>query len=215
MNGTIRLVIVRERRGKVVRTAMREMTKMSSSFVRLPARAPRRLVPCLAVLGVALCACGLFTPKSPPKGTNPAQPPESSISGDVVRQATPSLPAFAKGVDTTVGTRIGVNSFLWRGALDTVSFMPLVSADPFGGVIITDWYAPPEAPQERFKLNIYILGRELRADAIRVAVFKQKMADGQWQDTTAEQATATDLEDTILSRAEHLRSEALGTGGGG
>lgn len=184
---------------------------MSSSFPHLRVRAGGKLALCLAALGVALCACG---PQSPPKGTTPAQPPESSVSGDIVRQTTPSLPAFAKGVDTTVGTRIGVNSFLWRGALDTVSFMPLVSADPFGGVIITDWYAPPEAPQERFKLNIYILGRELRADAIRVAVFKQKMADGQWQDTSAEQATATDLEDTILSRAEHLRSEALGTGGG-
>ncbi len=193
---------------------MRELTEMSSSFARPCARSGVPLVLCLAALGVALCACGLFGPTSPPKGTTPAQPPESSVSGDVVRQTTPSLPAFAKGVDTTVGTRIGVNSFLWRGALDTVSFMPLVSADPFGGVIITDWYAPPEAPQERFKLNIYILGRELRADAIRVAVFKQKMADGQWQDTTAEQATATDLEDTILTRAEHLRSEALGTGGG-
>lgn len=208
------MTIVRERTGKAVRTTMRKLTEMSSSFARPRARARGRLVLCLAALGIALSACGLFGPKSPPKGTTPAQAPESSVSGDVVRQATPSLPAFAKGVDTTVGTRIGVNSFLWRGALDTVSFMPLVSADAFGGVIITDWYAPPEAPQERFKLNIYILGRELRADAIRVAVFKQKMADGQWQDTTAEQATATDLEDTILTRAEHLRSEALGTGGG-
>ncbi len=211
MNDALRLAIVRMRRGKAVRKTMRELTEMSSSFACPRARASGRLALCLAALSVALCACG---PTSPPKGTTPAQPPESSVSGDVVRQTTPSLPAFAKGVDTTVGTRIGVNSFLWRGALDTVSFMPLVSADPFGGVIITDWYAPPEAPQERFKLNIYILGRELRADAIRVAVFKQKMADGQWQDTTAEQATATDLEDTILTRAEHLRSEALGTGGG-
>lgn len=184
---------------------------MSSRVIRPRSRAWGRMALCLAALGLALGAC--IGDKSPPKGTTPAQPPESSVSGNVVRQTTPSLPAFAKGVDTTVGNRIGVNSFLWRGALDTVSFMPLVSADPFGGVIITDWYAPPEAPQERFKLNVYILGRELRADAIKVAVFKQQMVDGQWQDTNAEQATATDLEDTILSRAERLRSEALGTGG--
>ena len=190
---------------------MGKLTEMPSRFIPPRSRARGRLALCLAALGLALGAC--IGDKNPPKGTTPAQPAESSVSGNVVRQATPSLPAFAKGVDTTVGNRIGVNSFLWRGALDTVSFMPLVSADPFGGVIITDWYAPPEAPQERFKLNVYILGRELRADAIKVAVFKQQMVDGQWQDTNAEQATAIDLEDTILSRAERLRSEALGTGG--
>jgi hypothetical protein len=162
-----------------------------------------------------LGGCGLFGSKQPPKGVTPAEPPESTVSGDIVRQAQPSLPAFAKDVQTNVGQRIGVNSFLWRGALDTVSFMPLVSADPFGGVIITDWYAPPESPQERFKLNVYILGRDLRVDAIKVTVFHQKQNNGQWQDVASEQATATDLEDTILARAEKLRSQAMGTGGGG
>ncbi len=39
----------------------------------------------------------------------------------------------------TGGSQIGVNSYLWRATLDTISFMPLASADPFGGVIITDW----------------------------------------------------------------------------
>src|SRR5690606_7796494 len=71
---------------------------------------------------------------------------------------------------------IGVNSFLWRASLDTISFMPLVSADPFGGVIITDWYSPPQTPQERFKVNVYILGRTLRADGIRAAVFRQRQS---------------------------------------
>ena len=68
---------------------------------------------------------------------------------------------------------IGVNGFLWRASLDTLSFLPLSSADPFGGVIITDWYAPPESPAERFKVTVYILGRELRSDGVRVAVFRQ------------------------------------------
>ena len=70
-------------------------------------------------------------------------------------------------------TGIAVNSFLWRASLDTVSFMPLASADPFGGVILTDWYSPPETPEERFKINVFILGRELRSDGVRVRVFKQ------------------------------------------
>ncbi len=45
-----------------------------------------------------------------------------------------------------MGGGIGVNSFLWPASLDTISFMPVNSANPFGGVIITDWHAPPETP---------------------------------------------------------------------
>jgi len=108
------------------------------------------------------------------------------------------------------GAGIGVNSFLWRASLDTVSFMPLASADPFGGVIITDWYAPPETLIERFKVTVYILGRDLRADGVRAAVFKQRQDDlGNWIDAVVSQQTATDLEDTILTRARQLRIAAL------
>ena len=74
----------------------------------------------------------------------------------------------------TSGGALGVNSFLWRASLDTISFMPLASADPFGGVLITDWYSAPETPGERMKLTVYILDRQLRADGIRVAAFKQR-----------------------------------------
>ena len=81
------------------------------------------------------------------------------------------------------GGGIGVNNFLWRASLDTVAFMPVNSADPFGGVIITDWYAMPETPNERFKMNVYILSRSLRADGVRVAVFRQVQdPTGSWQD---------------------------------
>ena len=104
------------------------------------------------------------------------------------------------------GTGVAVNAFLWRASLDTINFIPLVSADPFGGVIITDWYSPPETPDERFKMNIYILGRELRADGLRVAVFRQNHAtDGRWVDAAVKAETGTDLENQILTRARQLR----------
>lgn len=106
---------------------------------------------------------------------------------------------------------IGVNSFLWRASIDTISFMPLLSADPFGGVIITDWYALPETPDERFKMTVYILDRALRADALRVAVFRQQRADGgQWEDRPASDTTAASLENKILDRARQLRTASLG-----
>lgn len=103
------------------------------------------------------------------------------------------------------GGGVGVNSLLWRASLDTVSFMPLVSADPFGGVIITDWYTPPATPGERFKVNVYILGRALRADGIRASVFRQQDVGGQWVDAPVALNTATDLENAILTRARQLR----------
>lgn len=103
------------------------------------------------------------------------------------------------------GGSIGVNAYLWRGALDTLSFMPLQSADPFGGVIITDWYSPPDSPDERFKAIAYILGRELRADGLRVSLFRQVLQDGHWVDQPVSPVTVGDIENKVLSRARQLR----------
>jgi hypothetical protein len=101
---------------------------------------------------------------------------------------------------------IGVNGYLWRATLDTLSFMPLQSADPYGGVIVTDWYTNPEKPDERFKCTVYILDSRLRADGLNVAVFKQnKGADGNWVDAPHAGQTETDIENSILTRARQLR----------
>lgn len=109
--------------------------------------------------------------------------------------------------DTTdgFGGSIAVNPFLWRAALETIDFMPLNQTDPLGGVIITDWYAPPESPAERFKLNVYILDQALRADGVRVAVFRQVESDGTWLDAEVDRETAGRIEDNILARARELR----------
>jgi len=108
------------------------------------------------------------------------------------------------------GTGIGVNAYLWRATLDTLSIWPISSADPFGGIIITDWYAPPETPNEQFKLNVFILDQALRADGVRVSVFRQiRDQRGNWQQAAVQQATTTQLENAILMRARQFRSEAL------
>ena len=104
------------------------------------------------------------------------------------------------------GGGLGVNSFLWRASLDTLKFMPIASADPFGGVILTDWYTPSDTPGERFKVNLYILDKQLRADALKVSVFRQQRdGSGTWRDSGVGSDTATQLEDTILTRARQLR----------
>jgi hypothetical protein len=108
-------------------------------------------------------------------------------------------------------TTIGVNSYLWRATLDTLAFMPLSSADPYGGVITTEWYANPEKPDERFKCTVYILDTRLRADALNVTVYKQvRDAGGGWSDATASDQTAIDIENAILTRARQLRLSNTG-----
>jgi len=101
---------------------------------------------------------------------------------------------------------IGVNGYLWRATLDTLAFMPLASADPYGGVILTDWYVNPEKPDERFKCTVYILDTRLRADGLNVTVFKQvKDATGAWVDAPTSDQTSTDIENAILTKARQLR----------
>lgn len=111
------------------------------------------------------------------------------------------------------GGGLAVNPFLWRAALETIDFMPLVQSDPVGGVIITDWYAPPEAPDERFKATVYILGRALRADGVRVSLFRQVRDQEGWRDAEVEPGTAARLEESILGRARELRVAADDTAG--
>jgi hypothetical protein len=110
----------------------------------------------------------------------------------------------------TAAQQIGVNGYLWRASLDTLAFMPLASADPYGGVIITDWYANPEKPDERFKAQVYILDTRLRADGLNVTVYKQtRTAGGDWTDAPVAAETATEIENAILTRARQLRLSNL------
>ena len=111
------------------------------------------------------------------------------------------------------GIGVAVNAYLWRASLDTINFIPLVSADPFGGVILSDWYTPAEAPNERMKVQITILDRDLRADGVRVSVFKQQQAPraGGWIDAQVDPRTNIDIENAILTRARQLRIAQTGS----
>ena len=106
---------------------------------------------------------------------------------------------------------LGVNSFLWRASLDTLSFLPITAADPFGGTILTDWYEDTDALGERFKVNVLILDRQLRADSLKISTFRQKKdAKGNWADAPTDAKLGRKLEDTVLTRARELRVKQLG-----
>ncbi|HVE20568.1 MAG TPA: DUF3576 domain-containing protein [Acidocella sp.] len=160
---------------------------------------------CIAIL--ALSGCGT-TPSAnsniynPETADLPSQMGQPSDSG--------SLLTFGRGANNngSSASQVQVNAYLWRGTLDTLAFMPLVSADPFGGVIITDWYVPPATPNERFKVNAYILSKQLTAGAIKVSVFHQVQQDGQWVDAPPDPTLAGGLEDRILVQAANLQAAA-------
>ncbi len=139
------------------------------------------------------------------KGLNALNPFSDAEEEQTARAAANANAALGGG-----GVGIGVNSYLWRASLDTIAFMPLSSADPFGGVIITDWHSPEGARQERFKMNVFILVRSLRADGVRVSLFRQvRDRGGVWRDAGVPVQTASRIEDAILTRARQLRSESL------
>ncbi len=159
----------------------------------------------VAALPALLTACSTARPTD--QAAFAASRPESGTQGEVLGVAGLGSPEIdAKNSKGSNG--IGVNVYLWRGALATLSFMPLRSADPFGGVIITDWFVPPTTNTERFKATCYILSRELRPDGLRVAIFRQVLQNGQWVSAEVTPSTVSEIEDKILTRARQLRAQA-------
>jgi len=109
-------------------------------------------------------------------------------------------------------TTIGINAYLWRAALDTLSFMAIAQSDSNGGVIVTDWYVNPAVPAERMKVSVAILDSALRADAIRVSTARQVYQNGQWVDAAVQASTNQKLEEIILQKARDLRRNAAAQG---
>ena len=165
----------------------------------------RRFLALLALsLPLALSACG----GKPVPDTDYNDPRFQGMNAGSMLGGNGATLTFGKGSgggSADRGGALGVNAYLWRGALDTLSFMPLASADPFGGVIITDWYQPPGTPNERFKATAYIMGQALRTDGLRVVLYRQVLQNGQWVDAQVDPAVQAALENRVLDRARQLR----------
>lgn len=160
----------------------------------------------------SVLACGLVL-----AGCGNSKPPEDLAdprlrmpAGSIADVGSIFSPSRGSGADRQdQGGALGVNAYLWRGALETLSFMPMITADPFGGVIITDWYQPPGSGGERFKATAFILGRTLRADGVRVSLFRQVLQGGNWVDAPMPAAAAGEMENKILARARDLRVQQV------
>ena len=168
---------------------------------------------CLAATGLAGCGSDLQVREVGREEYNTDSKREQLLRATSNTGSSGGLTLFGggteKGQESGAGG-LGVNAFLWRATLDTLSFMPLASADPFGGVIITDWHAPGGVSNERFKATAYVLGRQLRSDGVRISLFRQVRGAGGWVDAPVSAATAAELEDKVLTRARELRSQSAG-----
>ncbi len=134
------------------------------------------------------------------------------VSGGLLLSACGGLPFSGGSKPRPVANAgIGVNAYLWRATLDTLSFMPLLTADPWGGVVNYDWYVNPQTPNERFKATVFILDTRLRADALNVTVTKEvRDASGQWNPAPVGAQTEADLENAILTKARQLNLSNAG-----
>ena len=148
-----------------------------------------------------LGACGTGSPPPTEKG------PGSILTGKDERGLSLSDISNLGGNDKTVG--LPINALLWRSALDIVATIPLDDVDTFGGTIVTDWYQLDQAKNERIKVAIFVLGRELRSDGIRVIVYVQNKNGDEWEDEGIDVDMGQKLEEFILTRAREIRAEGV------
>jgi hypothetical protein len=153
----------------------------------------------MRIIVLTACACLLAACGSDSTNDNVTASTSSSSGGSWF------WPFGGDDAATSNAPQLGVNSYLWRATLDTLNFMPLSSADPVGGIVISDWYAAPDKPDEHMKVTVYILDRRLRADAVKVSVFRQVRSTNGWADAQVNPDTGIKLENAILSRAREIR----------
>lgn len=144
-----------------------------------------------------------------PETTYPKEPRDERRAKRGKLLGDGGIKLFGKSENAGQLNGIGVNNVLWRASLDSLSFLPIKSADPFGGVIITDWHTSKESPNERYKLNVLILDSALRADALKVSVFKQIREEGEWKDSGKSDKMAREIEDRILTNARKKRIDLM------
>lgn len=165
----------------------------------------------VVVAGAGLSACSSWKNiQTEAPEVNPTDMPKGP--GLLSGESGNLLDAFkgsGNGQATEANTNIGVNIYLWRAALESIAFMPITQADSNGGVIVTDWYSQPNQQDERVRANILILGKSLRAEALKVTLFRQQRVGNEWKDVVVSLATTTALEDTILTKARALKVQTL------
>ena len=148
-----------------------------------------------------LTACSGLNTTAPVQEKDP-EDTGSFLTGKSTRGVSlTDLPGLNSG-----GAGLPINALLWRASLDVTSILPIDDVDVFSGSILTEWYSLPNKPDERIKLAIFVLDRELRSDGIRVVVYVQSHNGNTWQDAGIDPELGAQLEELILTRAREIRA---------
>ena len=169
----------------------------------------RWIVKIICCKGRVLFASSLFFLLTACSGVDvtPAEMPEEPVSFITGKTGGVQIAGFGQKDAPING--MPINALIWRAALDIASFVPLDDIDTFGGSIVTEWHQPKTSPGKRLKLAMFVVGQELRSDAIKVRVYVQQRQNSDWVDTGHDEALGRKLENLILARARELRSAAL------
>lgn len=163
-----------------------------------------------ALLAALLAACTGGLPASEPASPTPDESERALRNAGVEGSVLDVVGGLQAGnvrlgdPDNALGVS-NVNKHLWRASLDTLSFMPIASTDPFTGVIATDWASTPDAPGERLKATVFVTSTALSAQSLRVAVYREVLQNGAWVSAPVAEETPRRIEDAILVRARQLR----------
>jgi hypothetical protein len=170
---------------------------------------PFSAAPALVLLTLLLAACSAAQPVAD-SGYNDERFKGLAVSRSYFKtDGVQTYTVSRGGVPARSLQVLAINPYLWRGALDTLSDMPVASADPGAGVLVTEWSALPGAPgNERFKVTAYVLGSQIAADGVKVTAFRQVRQGGQWVDAPADPDVAAGLQTRIVARAQDLRLQA-------
>lgn len=168
-----------------------------------------------ASLSLAVAACGSGSAGDPPDTAGAQQASTAEPSEIDTESSIWTIFGLAKKEgqrDPGPQTGSTVSPILYQAALDTLNFVKFVSEDPLAGSLVTDWYSPPSKPNERYKVNVFILARTLRSDSLAITVTREALlGDGKWIETTVARKVETDLENAILERAGQLKREWMAT----
>ena len=150
-----------------------------------------------------LASCSSIKPATPEVDEGPV----SIITGETGGIKISDL----GGSKDNSGSTMPVNAILWRASLEIVSLIPISEVDTFAGTIVSDWHSLTDSPNERLKITVFVLDRELRSDAIKAVVYIQKRSreDAPWGNTLRDETFARKIEGLILNRAREIRAAAI------
>ena len=155
----------------------------------------KKIIPAFLIL-LILSSCGGFKlPKPGDARKTPASGKERALKNLEEGRGISLGKTFGGSKKTTY--QFSTSNPMWQATFDVIDFMPLVTVDYAGGMIITDWYADANTTNDSLKFTIRFLSNEVRSDSLKIIIHKKTCKT---QSNCIVQKITSKLEDTIRSQ---------------